>query len=138
MIPRLKLENNRLLFLSIQIPLLGQKPAQHPSLAATYGQVDAINALISANASVKARDDERRTAIFRAAAKGRVNAIERLHELGADLSSRDNYGSTPIFVAVALRSKNSSNLTLIPGVRTIKARVRGRMLNSNTRIRYPS
>jgi ankyrin repeat protein len=65
------------------------------------GHVGAITALISAGASVKARDDDGRTAIFSAAELGLVKAIESLHALGADLSSRDNRGSTPLFLAAA-------------------------------------
>jgi ankyrin repeat protein len=78
-------------------------------VAATYGNVDTVRALIAARAGLEARDHKGRTPLAVAAALDSAPVVGALLEGGADPDARDAEGITP-FIAAVGRSGASAGL----------------------------
>ena len=71
-------------------------------LAAIFGTVDAVNALITAGADVNATSMKDVTPLHMAAELGTAKAVNALINAGADIHSRTHTNATPLHLAANL------------------------------------
>ena len=71
-----------------------------------WGDVRAIESLISAGADINERNEDGMTALHHAVAQDHPEAVRRLVELGASLDIRDNAGNTVRALATGLRNRS--------------------------------
>ena len=77
-------------------PVSGASPL---IIAAVFGQIEVVRALIKAGADVNSRNNEGSTPLITAAVFGQIEVARALIEAGADVNSRNNEGSTPLHTA---------------------------------------
>jgi uncharacterized protein len=65
-------------------------------LAAMFGEVDVLAAIIDAGANINERDDTAMTPVMWAANRGHLDALRLLIERGADVNARDDCGRTAL------------------------------------------
>ncbi|MHA6883133.1 ankyrin repeat domain-containing protein [Ralstonia pseudosolanacearum] len=73
----------------------------------TWGDADAVDALISAGADINAKGELGKTPLFSAVIGGSVAVVERLLVAGADPAIQDADGNTVLQFARALNDGNS-------------------------------
>lgn len=74
-------------------------------IVCTWGDSDAVDALIAAGADVNAKGEEGMTPIFSAVIGGSLAVVERLLAAGANPSILNAEGNTVLQFAIALRDK---------------------------------
>ena len=91
--------------LAIQILMLKTKMAM--SVAAYYGQPEAIITLLGRGADIEARNRGNQTPLHVAIYKSQASTIITLLDRGADIEARDENGDTPLHIAVQRRQSEA-------------------------------
>ncbi len=80
--------------------------------AATYGYLDVVKVLLSANANVNSMDKENKTALFHAVKNNRVTIVRILLDGGANVGICDNLGKCPLDIATTKEMRKLLQSTL--------------------------
>ncbi|CAM9256179.1 unnamed protein product [Ascophyllum nodosum] len=97
------------------------------ALAASRGQSEVVDALVSWKADVKSTDMMGRTALHHAAKCGNVGTCMRLLEHSAPLNAKDSVGCTPLHMAARYNKAACCQLLAFYGEETVRSVVNDRI-----------